>query len=225
MISYLSEKHKLQFSHIPKSGCQSVRKFLLKINNENQDIDIWSREFENKYIIRTTNTLKGFKHYSLIRNPYARIVSCYFNKIVGVNWDKFKRYFRGKYKGSRPTFREFVNRLDQGILKANDHWRPQYQLINNRYTRILKLEDKKSIDNEMLRETGCAFIHFKARHHMHNIIQSDQFFGDSTYEYLVQFFNKSSQPQYKKFFDEEIQNIIFNLYKFDFKNFDYSQDL
>ena len=225
MISYRSEKHKLQFSHIPKSGCQSVRKFLLQINEENINIDIWSKEFEKKYIIRTTNTLSGYKHYSLTRNPYSRIVSCYFNKIVGVNWDKFKRHFRRKYIGTRPTFREFIIRLNQGILNANEHWTPQHKLINNQNTKIFKLEDKESIDNEMLKETGFKFTHFKARHHMHNVFDSDHFVGDKSYEYLVDFFNSSSQPIYKNFFDEEIKSIVFNLYELDFINFSYSKNL
>ena len=110
-------------------------------------------------------------------------------------------------------------------MNANEHWTPQHKLINNQNTKIFKLEDKESIDNEMLKETGFKFTHFKARHHMHNVFDSDHFVGDKSYEYLVDFFNNSSQPIYKNFFDEEIKSIVFNLYELDFINFSYSKNL
>ena len=60
-------------------------------------------------------------------------------------------------------------------MEANDHWRHQNELINNQNTKIFKLEDKESIDDVMFKQTGFKFIHFKARHHMHNVFDSDHF--------------------------------------------------
>ena len=110
-------------------------------------------------------------------------------------------------------------------MEANDHWRPQNELINNQNTKIFKLEEKESIDDEMFKETGFKFIHFKARHHMHNVFDSDHFFGDKSYEDLVVFFNSSCQPSYKNFFDEQIRSVVFDLYELDFKKFSYAKDL
>lgn len=221
MISYISKKHKLQISHIPKSGCQSVRKFLIKINNDRPDLDIWSREFATKYIINTTNTVNGNTHLSIVRNPYERLVSCYYNKIAGAHWPHFYKYFKNTYSGDRPSFYEFVKELYNGKIYSNEHWIPQYLLIGNKNTHIIQIEKKDMLNERIHGITGYEFFHYKSNYHMHNKKDFEYFVGEKDGGELNSFFLKSEQPKSSNFYNDKIRTMVKRLYEVDFKTLGY----
>lgn len=225
MKSYISRKHKIQFSHLPKSGCQSVRKFIIKINNDNPDMNIWYDEFVSKYVINTTNTLEGFTHYSIVRNPYSRIVSCYYNKIVGMHWNSYSNYFPTRHNNSRPSFVEFLNRIKNITLKTNEHWTPQVVLINNKNTKILKLEEKEALNNEMMNKTGHSFFHFKPIDHMNTRKDLGQFIGNLDGSELNNMFQRKEQPILDNFYNYETKLLVSNLYKNDFEYLKYDMEI
>lgn len=221
MYSYVSHKHKIQFSHIPKSGCQSVRHFIKKINKEDPNMSIWGGEFSKKYIIGNTTTLPNYRHYSLVRNPYDRIVSCYYNKIIGIHWKHFRSYFQ---KNARPSFYEFVTLVENNQIRWNEHWTPQVQMIKNENTQIIKLENPKEIDFEMEKATGHKYFHFKASDHMVKEI-TDNFFGREKPELLVEIYRNKKQPMYQSFYNDEIKEKVYSIYKVDFETFGYKREI
>jgi hypothetical protein len=221
MFSYVSHKHKIQFSHIPKSGCQSVRHFIKKINKEDPNMSIWGGEFSKKYIIGNTATLPNYKHYSLVRNPYDRIVSCYYNKIIGIHWSNFRGYFPNNV---RPTFYQFVSLIGNNRIRWNEHWIPQTQMIKNENTQIIKLENPKEINFEMEKATGYKYSHFKASDHMAKE-NTDIFVGREKPELLIELYSNKKQPMYQNFYDNEIKEKVFSIYKIDFETFGYGRDL
>lgn len=222
MICYFSKNHNIQFSHIPKSGCQSIRKFIIKINNEKEDMDIWSQEFSSKYMINTTQTMEGYHHYSFVRNPYDRLVSCYYNKIVGNHWESFKGYFSNSFKGMRPSFEEFVNFLENGGILKNEHWIPQVILIGNVNTKIFKIENSDEINTEMLSKTGFSFNHYKPLDHMDKRINTYDYVGDIDGGQLNNMFLKKEQPKSLNFYNQRSCGIVASLFKNDFQKFRYS---
>lgn len=221
MISYISRKHKIQFSHLPKCGCQSVRKFLIKINGDDEDLDIWSKEFANKYIIGTTETVSDYKHISIVRNPFNRLVSCYYNKIVGVHWPHFHQYFNNSFKRERPSFYEFVNELKRGKLYSNEHWTPQYLLIGNKKTDILQIEKTDVLNKKLHDITGFDFFHYKSKYHMHNKKDVGEFVGNIDGGELNKMFTSGNQPITSNFYNEELKKMVSQLYEVDIKTLGY----
>lgn len=75
---YLIIKEKrIIFSDIPKSGSQSIRKLVVDYYGKNENIwnirHYWTNEISN---------YPDYKLISLIRNPYDRLVSGYYDKFV-----------------------------------------------------------------------------------------------------------------------------------------------
>lgn len=225
MISYVSRKHKMQFSHIPKSGCQSIRHFIIKINEDDPNMNIWFGDFSSKYIHNSTKTIEGFTHYSFVRNPYTRLVSCYYNKVVGQHWNHFSRHFKNKYCGGRPSFEEFVRCLSHGKANADEHWMPQTSLINNGQTNIFKIEDSDKINEEMVNKTTHSFFHFKPKDHMEERYDLQKYVGNIDGLELGKMFLEKKQPLPINFYNKEILEIVYDLYECDFRNFKYSREL
>jgi hypothetical protein len=224
MISYISRNHKIQFSHIPKSGCQSIRKFIIKINNEDPNMNIWQDQFTSKYVINTARTVDGFDHYSIVRNPFSRIVSCYYNKIIGIHWPHFRFYFGHSLK-EKPTFEEFVKHLKNGLLNQNEHWRTQTSLIGQANTKIFKIEEKDFLNSEMVEKTNHNFFHFRPIDHMESRKDLGIFVGKMSANELNEYYNNKTQPIVENFYNEEIVNIVKKLYKCDFDNFNYPSSI
>jgi len=220
MISYISRDHKIQFSHIPKSGCQSIRKFIIKINDEDPNMNIWGGQFVSRYVISTTRTVDGFDHYSIVRNPFSRIVSCYYNKIIGIHWHSFKPFF-GYCSEKRPTFEEFVKHLENSLLNKNEHWNTQTSLIGQNNTKIFKIEEKGSLNSEMIEKTSHNFFHFHPIDHVETRKDLGIFVGKMSSAKLNEYYSKKTQPIVENFYNEEIVNIVKKLYKCDFDNFGY----
>ena len=70
--------------------------------------------------------------FGIVRNPFARILSCYLNKIAGSEWQR--RSIAGKL-GLRegdpvPSFREFLRRIaSQQDVDRDIHWASQHYLL------------------------------------------------------------------------------------------------
>ncbi len=95
MIPLVSHKYKYIFYYNPKSACSTFRKLYLKLHRE---------ELVNKGDLATHHKLKdlfvpldgydysSFLTYSVVRNPYSRIVSSYLDKCCEIKYDSSKRF-------------------------------------------------------------------------------------------------------------------------------------
>src|SRR5439155_25103731 len=64
--------------------------------------------------------------FSFVRNPFTRILSAFLDKIA-TRTPKFQKILG--LDGQAISFREFLERLDDGYLMKNVHWAPQSELI------------------------------------------------------------------------------------------------
>lgn len=119
----------LRFIHIPKTGGISVRTFL-----KDNDIEFYYGN-EPKHVgkHRYASYWRSEESYkfTIVRNPYARVVS-YYNYTTSLNWN--------------PTFEEFVKgKLINERIKIPSAWIPQttwiYENNISFVNKIFKLED------------------------------------------------------------------------------------
>ncbi len=85
--------------------------------------------------------LDDFFKFTVVRNPYARALSAYLNKIASGRKRKYLQ--RAGIEAIDPSFRDFCTYLDHGGLFENAHWAPQTSLMLlpvERFDRIGKVE-------------------------------------------------------------------------------------
>ena len=113
----------------------------------------------------------------------------------------------------------------RGKIRQNEHWIPQTILINNPNTKILKLEEKDILDNEMIKKTGHNFFHFKPIDHMNTRKDLGKFVGDIDGFVLNDMFHLKEQPILANFYNDETKSLVLKLYKDDFECFDYGMEI
>jgi hypothetical protein len=110
-----NQEKKFVWFVVSKAGCTSI-KYILK--NNNLDVPIFDKAFRpNKY--------KNYFKFGFVRNPWARIVSCYFNKVVSK--EKRMLYYKECFGKDFDYFVDFVNKRD--LSTADHHIRLQTRLL------------------------------------------------------------------------------------------------
>jgi hypothetical protein len=192
----ISHKFRFIFIHIPKTSGSSLSVFLknfidntiLKTSNTIQQInnlqvicertgmDIKHKDikyYENLY----GNKINDYFKFTIVRNPYDRILSFYF-------------FFKGN-KNKVFNKNEFID-----FLKKNDF--SQYKYIND----------------------SIYVIHYENLiNELKNIKIFKNIVNFNNYPKLNVSYN--SKISYTDIFDEELKNLIFNKYMYDFKTFGY----
>jgi len=70
-----------------------------------------------------------YKHFSFVRNPYNRFVSCYKDKVLGGEKRPFINKLLKRPLESEISIVDFLLFLENGGLYSNAHWAPQTSLI------------------------------------------------------------------------------------------------
>jgi len=175
----ISHAHKVLFVPIPKCGSTSILLFLLKLHGiesagnprkflqENADLCrdkglaiVLPSEIEGR---QYQSVLHSYYWFSVIRDPYSRILSNYHNKLnrFASRFDR-RAYYSGKalqlLKGPMGwgdancasqsmqrfiSFEQFVHRLRDVGVEFDTHYRPQYQFLHpsvDRFDQLIPLE-------------------------------------------------------------------------------------
>ncbi len=74
--------------------------------------------------IWTARQLERQFTFTFVRNPFARALSCYLDKVAEAN-----PKFTSLLGGDVADFGAFLAKLEAGALRANGHWAPQADLI------------------------------------------------------------------------------------------------
>ena len=183
----ISDKIQFVWFRVAKTGTRTLFELLKKnqIPFKNRGKGKWIVFYEPK------NYLNYFK-FTIIRNPWDRLVSCYSDKVL----KKSNLYYEEAFEKDFKYFiKEFVNKKD--LTTADCHIRLQSKLfpINELdfIGRFESLEEDLKFISIRLGIKEYENIHLNASQHMH----------------------------YSTYYDEECKNIVFEKYRADIELFHY----
>jgi hypothetical protein len=158
---------KIIFTHIFKSGCESIRFLSLYENKQASlnDIDKWdwnmwcrsNDHIESHDLFESHRNINEYEWISIVRNPIIRVVSLYINLLIKnrthslLMKDILLCYNRNVDDGI--TFEEFVEYIIKKDRNThNNHLRHQVDFIHKdknkiKQTKIFKLENINEINN------------------------------------------------------------------------------
>ena len=149
----ISRAKKYIYARIYKSANSTIISTLYNAENNLRvtsldDIQIIKDNYFTKPSELSKNDLKMLDSYfkfTIVRNPYRRILSSYLDKIK--DRDGSKRKIVTKFLNKNPddeiTFNDFLDFLENGGLRKNGHWTPQTDFLVfpiDQYDYIGKLE-------------------------------------------------------------------------------------
>ncbi|MEQ8554258.1 MAG: sulfotransferase family 2 domain-containing protein [Cyclobacteriaceae bacterium] len=183
-IRYL-DSCSLGYVENPKVACTSVKSVLKQKANMRSSFTITSRTTE-------------YYFFTVVRNPFSRLVSCYKNKILRGEWI-YNRYLLGSLRyGLRQgmSFEDFVRKVAIIPDKYSDiHFRSQACIIKkiNDYgtCKVLMLENINSEFGEISCKFGLGDLPNKNISH--------------------------NQEEWVDYFTPELIDIVYNRYKKDFE--------
>lgn len=163
---YFLPKTKLAFTEIPKTGCTTLKNYLLGLEQEfGQEnpgakaanyLDMQIHGYRGAGVYRVSKPFfwrkKASHRILVLRDPYKRVVSAWANKLLYAQSD-FSIY--GKYQDEPFTPKDmaslkelnqalelFLEKLvtDPEFLESDRHWRPQHTFVQNLETYDVVLE-------------------------------------------------------------------------------------
>lgn len=133
--SVVCEKYRFVYYPVPKAACSSMLKMIADINGD--DIDMNSLRGDFQYLRGDQKkNYPDYVHFTVVRNPYARVLSCYANKICGrdtiaYSFQRYNQVFRLRLFWHQMPFEDFVERICKiPDFLADEHFRSQNTLLS-----------------------------------------------------------------------------------------------
>lgn len=209
--SIISHKHKYIYFYVPKVACTSIRN-LLAIGDGLKWYHPWDKtqtKFEYIYLQDSNNKkYDNYFKFAFVRNPWDRLVSCYFDKVVGSRtrpdsiaikngeYIQFKKRYKKNFKTM--TFPEFVCMVkDLDEKSSNGHFRSQHTFMNKEKLNFIGRFEQLQVDLNVVKK---------------------KFDLPNDVKHLL----KSSHKDYKEYYDEKLKNIVAERFKKDIELFGYT---
>ena len=198
---------------VPKAGTKSIKQsFADYLYKSNSDARFNTSETNTKGLpFNKISKSKAEKLrddlfvFSFVRNPFKRILSCYFDKIrKKTTYKGFLRYNDQFY--SEMSFEEFVRKIsDIPDSDADQHFRSQSQFLMGENHKLIphftgKLEQFEDDFRKVAERLNCETLQLQ---HINK--------------------SKAKKINYENYFTPEIKQLIFKRYQTDFNIFNYTQ--
>lgn len=235
-----SKKYQYSICWSGKSGCTSLRRLFLFLHQNEIEEEV---EYGDISLFFRFNDLYK-KMMMIARNPFARLASAFTNKMCGgehhsVLAEKIPQF------SEKVSFRNFIYFLDKNrhdLFHIDPHlWLQTDSLILNRAdsiyfpldkVKLVKLENFNSNILEAYDEFGLHDLIPKVKDFLDDLNQkqicknatprcdSNEFVGDQDYSPQQRIF-----PNYKFFYDDELIDLVYDIYKKDFTDLGYDKTL
>ena len=211
------------FTFIPKVGCTNLKLSLLSSGPITPEAEWLSSPHQAvESFIATNEDIRSARFsFVMLRDPYTRIVSCYFNKIVAKTTPKItiKDDFK-TYMSMVETFRGFVAWLAIAEnVQKNPHWRPQSDFLSiPRYSKYYALENYSEAAVEVEQRCGLKLKDFrtKTKHTLVNFTRlKSGCFADTPLSELRAMKEQRAMPEYLAMYDANLVEMVRNLYAAD----------
>jgi hypothetical protein len=196
---FVLDDKKCAFLVVPKSANTSIKITIGKTYGIKTDEDqaIHGSSFVRNNLYLTLENAERYFKFSFVRNPYARLVSCYTDKII-----RKPHYFEGYiFRIARNiTFAEFVKKTVKiPDFLADKHFKSQYSVLYRRGKLLVDYVGKvENIEQDWLKVAEkCGFEPSVVRENV------------ST--------PKGNKRDYRLFYTQELAELVYQRYRNDFE--------
>lgn len=194
--SKLEDKHKFIFVHIPKTAGNGIIKSLF-------DKKAMGHYSVIKYKKYNKNKFKKYYKFTIVRNPWDRLVSAFFYLKQG-GMSQADREFSNRYIQKHDNFEEFILSLEdeeyKNIILSWIHFIPQYNFVYHKGKCLVDYIGKfENLEKSYKVISKKLNINKKLKKH-----------------------NASKHKAYYKYYNKKMIDIVYKLYKKDIKLLNYN---
>lgn len=214
------------YSLIPKNACTTMRLSIARANGIIADNADWEWIHLNNDAFKPSFKELALARYrfTILRCPFARLVSCFLDKIVKRTADATKFIAVAGNVGELGdiSFRRFIQELKRpDVLRFNIHWRPQVDFLAYAdYDDYFCFESFGEIAPKLRARIGLTLVDARpfAKHDSshYRIVDTEGSAADMTVASLEAMLAAGSYPKPEKFYDEALMAAVAELYAEDF---------
>lgn len=149
------------YSFIPKNACSTIRLSLAIANGAIDDVEDvnWIHKNNLTFVADLRAVATAPYTFTILRNPFTRLASCYLDKIVG-KASATRALKLNNEETDDLSFTAFVLRIaSRTMLRANFHWRPQIDcLVYEEYDDVFRVEDMEHARQRLAERTGLTVV-------------------------------------------------------------------
>ena len=209
-----------------RAACSSVMKMYFKELNLLEDKYLKARTLvhqlrikhsqKKSYIIKKNKALlnKDTKYLHFVVNPYRRAVSSYIHAMK-------TNYLGDKKKNI--SFNRYIDNLINDKYDNNIHHNKQYSFLDKqKKIEYIKMENFKKIKDKFNKKYNLNFRLIEKKGINNKLRKTDKiikkFIGKENWNNI----NSNYPNEYRYFYNHNLRQKVYNLYKEDFKTFNYT---
>ena len=202
---------------IPKNACTSLRFSIAVSNGFLKDIsDLhWIHENNDSFQPSKRETAIAKYTFVVLRCPFTRVVSCFFDQVVFNKYFDFTDTSGNKLNLSFHDFLQIVK--SQKRSDRNEHWRNQSDFLHyEKYDDYFSLEQFPEAINK-LSNKGLKFFDTRneMKHSLLGMNKVDGNFSKTNELEIIKMKEDGNIPSYKSMFNEETINLVKEIYSDD----------
>jgi hypothetical protein len=171
------------------------------------------RPLKKVWRARQLEPLQDYFWFTVVRNPYTRLLSSFLQKGTVENQSKERyRKILGFGDLTPGGFNEFVSFLEDGGLHENGHWWPQHELLFFPYDRFDYIAKTETLDEDMRHIFSVVGL---------NKTPASSFSRPHSAESATGWKVTNANDRVKMFYNPKLFERVYNLYKNDFLFFGY----
>jgi len=213
------------YSFIPKNACSTLRVSLALANgciSSPKDFN-WIHQNNATFSADLASLILADYTFVILRCPYARLASAYFDKIVDKTQEAWMLYeaLKRKTEIDQISFKFFLKAISHPtLLNSNIHWRPQTDfLVYSSYDDYFNLENFSQAVPIIEQQCGIKVIDARplTRHGSDRFVTLDDgnYYGDCLPEEIRALKVAGKLPSPQSLYDEEGVALVKKLYKKD----------